>query len=389
MHSVVQNYVVFQDGEVFRARGQIDGGELTADKNAAHVIQAAVDAQEDGGEVYLSRGTFLLNSPINLRTRILLRGSGRATRMIVDGPDFGLICEGSKETVIADLAVLGTANSVAGVVIDNSGDCHVRDVLCQGFASYGFWLRNNTFLSRLQGCTAADNGKANIYLDGLMHGGRGGDFVPNLVANCMTYGGGTGIEGKRAIVINIVGCAVFQPKGYGYYLRDTSNSVVISGCRSFQVEKDAVRVESAHELNISSNIFCWHRGNGLVLRDVSWGAINGNEVIDSGVRTHDGSYTTGIILSENTQGIQITGNTIFNWGDQVPMAYGIVEDESCRNNLIVSNNINFFTQADVVSQGQQTIVRDNLSEKDTAYQNMGKPAYPDYDYSRIEKFTQL
>lgn len=50
---------------------------------------------------------------------------------------------------------------------------------------------------------------------------RAGAFVPNLVTNCTIFGGGKGIETKRAIVLNIVGCMVYQtcsvsePLGHG------------------------------------------------------------------------------------------------------------------------------------------------------------------------------
>jgi hypothetical protein len=81
---------------------------------------------------------------------------------------------------------------------------------------------------------------------------------------------------------NIVGCTVYQPTQYAYHLRRACNSILISGRRSFQVEKHAVVMENTHKLNISSNIFCWHRNYGIVLKDMSWGTVCGNEFIDSG-----------------------------------------------------------------------------------------------------------
>ena len=383
---IQQNYLIYREDGSYHAKGQINSDLLSSSTSAVETIQAAIDivASDGGGEVLLSRGEFVLARAVKLASSVTLRGGGRGTRLVAQS-ETGVLCEGLKGAQVENLAI-HSAGGAVGLILDDCGDCHAQNVLCQGFSDYGIWVRNNTFLSRVQGCTAVDNRKANIYFDQLAQDGRGGDFVPNLIANCTTYGGGTGIEGNRVIVLNIVGCVVFQPANYAYYLHHTSNSVLISGCRSFQVEKDAVRVESTHELNISSNIFCWHRGNGIVLKDVSWGAINGNEVIDSGVRTRDNSYTIGIILSDNTQGVQVTGNTIFNWGDQVPMQHGITEDETCCNNIIANNSINFYTDTDIVANGENTLVKDNLSEKEVAFQGMGRTGFPDYDRERLSQF---
>jgi hypothetical protein len=91
--------------------------------------------------------------------------------------------------------------------------------------------------------------------------------VPNLVTNCIVYGGGKGIECSRTIVLNIVACVIYQSQDVAYYVGNTSNSVLISGCRSFQIGSHAVVADGSHEFNLSSNIFCWHEGHGMLVRD--------------------------------------------------------------------------------------------------------------------------
>jgi hypothetical protein len=212
--------------------------------------------------------------------------------------------------------------------------------------------------------------------------------VPNPVNNSFAYGGGHGFETKRPIVLNIVGCAVFQAKGYGFYLHTTSNSVLISGCRTFQIEKDAVSVDNTAELNVSSNIFCWHRGHGIVMNNVQWATITANNFIDSGVRTRDGSFTNGVVTENKLEGVQVTGNAIFNWGDQNPMTYGITEDETCANNIIANNNINYYTQKDIAAKGKQTLISINIGIGERSFKSMNKPRYPDFDTFRIESFIK-
>ena len=367
--AAVEDLQVYVEGSNVKVRGQITGKivEEGALNEAGSTIQSTVDrlAEEGGGEIRLSRGFFPLEREIRLASRILLRGSGRGTVLQLSGENksgVGLYCKGCEGIAIGDLTILADqeSKSDAGLILDDCGDSEVRNIHAKGFSKYGIWVRNNSFLCKVAGSNVSGNEVANIYLERLEHGGRCGDYVPNLVTNCITYGGGNGIELKRVVVANILGCAVFQPRGHGYYIHDRSNSVIVSGCRSFQCEKNAVLVESSHEINISSNIFCWQRGHGIELSSVTWGAINGNEVIDSGVR-HD-PPTIGIWLHNGTRLVQAVGNTVFNWFDQQPMSVGIKEEEGCDKNIFIGNIINYYTDSEIESHGRNTIVEKNLGD---------------------------
>ncbi len=388
--SISTGYEVFISGDAVKVRRRIDGAELFSGASASEAIQRAVDGLgESGGTVEVHEGRYVLEKELRLADDVWLRGHGRATRLVLapsHETGVGVLCKGLGGARVSDLALKGAddPDAEAGVVLDDCGDCLVHDVFLVGFAGYGVWMRNNSFLCELRGLRAAGNGKAGIFLQRLAQGGRGGDFVPNLVANCVTYGGGKGIEIENSLVVNVVACEVFQPGGVAFHVHDESNSVLISGSRSFQGESDAVVVESSHEINISSNVFCWHRGNGVVLRDVDWGLVNCNEIIDTGVR-HD-PYMTGVVLAGRTKGVQVTGNAIFNWGDQLPMKIGIREEPTCSHNLIAANNVNYCTGEGVLAEGEGTLVTDNVAVTKAAHRSMDRPPYPDFDRSRIEAF---
>ncbi len=175
---------------------------------------------------------------------------------------------------------------------------------------------------------------------------------------------------------------MFETKDIGFHIRNVSNSVLVSGCRTFQIDNDAICVENSHEINISSNIFCWHRGNGIVLRDVTWGSINANNVIDTGVN----KQMVGILMENKTKGLQVTGNSIFNWPGHHPMSVAIKEDSSCMNNQIIANNINH-CNVDISSEGKGTMVQNNISETKQPY--LGKPGSLHEDFikrDRLESF---
>ncbi len=380
-----QGCEVYLDDGTVRARHRASGREVLATADASEAIQAAVDRlPETGGSVLLHEGRYVLRKELHLADNVWLRGSGRATELVLareHDTGVGILCRGLGGALVSDLALKAgeNADAEAGVVLDDCGDCQVRDLFCVGFAGYGVWMRNNSFLCEVRGCRLAENGKAGVFADHLADGGRIGNYVPNLVSGCVVYAGGAGIECRRAIVLNILGCAVYQSAGPAYHIHTTSNSVLVSGCRSFQVSDAAVVVDTAHEINISSNIFCWHLGHGIVVRDVKWGSINANNVIDSGSGRRD-ARLIGILLEGETAGVQVVGNSVFNWGGQLWMEYGIREHASCRNNVILGNNVNFFTEGDVLAEGEGTTCANNVSQKEPSY--LGAPRHPDPFFDR-------
>lgn len=351
--------------------------------DAAHkAVNFAVSCvREKGGEITLGRGDFILDAPIMLANNIWLRGNGRGTKLRVgsrNGSGLGILCDNLVGVEISNLAVTGQDNpqAFAGIVLDACGDCTVHDIFCVGFSGYGIWVRNETMMSEIRGCSLAGNKKANIFFDKHRRG-QHGDFIPNLVTNCKIYGGGKGIDCLETTVLNIVACVIYQTGDIALHIRDVSYSVLVTACRTFQIGRHAVVVENTGEFNLSSNIFCWHTGHGVVVRNCGWGTIAGNEIIDSG------SYNAGVkdftskisdvpsdiplyngISLYNARGFNVTGNTIFNWPQARKLNVGIYEDRTCRKNSFTCNNINYYQKAAVDSSGVESLVNDNVIDAD-------------------------
>lgn len=411
MDSPDQDYLVYLRGNTAVVRGQISGTEVFVSEDAAEVIQYAIARLGSiGGQVTLARGVYALSRPIQLANNVCLHGSGRGTRLIVAGDtpeSCGIYGSGVYGASVTNLSVqspeVGRAGS--GIVLDACGDSRVIDVFCAGFESYGIWVRNNSYLCQIRGCVLAGNRTANLYLDRLNRG-KYGNFIPNLVTNCTIYAGGTGIECNASIVVNIVACVVYQTRGYAYHIHSGSNSVLITGSRSFQITGEAVRVENAHEFNVSSNIFCWHTGHGIVVNNAYWGVISGNEVIDSGSYNPGGPDTRtrfselsgdvplfdGIHLTD-TRGYQVSGNTIFNWSVAPRMNYGIYEDEHCFKNTIVNNTVNYYMASPVHSAGESSLEQTNTGHYEFPYNdavlNAETMTVQSFEPELIEQFLAL
>jgi len=374
-----QGITVYSDAGTFRAITRITHETIHTSSAADATIQAAVDATGgEGGQVFIEQGRYPIAWPIRLRNRVKLSGAGRSTRLEVAG-EAAVLLESLDSAEVADLTIVAATGSSAqaGLILDGCGDCQVTNVLAGGFTGHGIWLRNDSFLCTIRGCSAAGNAKSNIYLQDLAEKGRSGEFLPNLVADCTVYGGGKGIETKRTIVANIVGCCVFQTRDTGFHVHTESNSIVITGCRTFQVGKHAVLLEDTDEFNLSSNIFCWHIEDGVVIRNAHWGAITGNEIIDTGsynsnVPDRTAGWDTlpkdlprysGLKLL-NAQGYSVTGNTIFNWPVCPPMEYGIYEDAASFKNNFTGNNVNLYDKEAVLSLGTESATCNNIGYAD-------------------------
>lgn len=377
-----QDFEIYPSEGGIHVRGRADRTLLLENATPAAAIQAALDACQSGGEVRLLRGEYRIDRPLSLPSGVTLAGNGHGTRIRADfDKGAAITARDSYGIVLRDLVITPApgAKPATGIRLSGCGDCRVTDVRVAGFREHGIHLCNHTFLSHVRGCTVAANGKSNILCESLARGDHG-DFIPNLIADCVIIRGGHGIECSNAIVLNISGCLVYQVTGYGYFLRDRSNSVVISGCRTFQITGSAVRVEGTDELNLSSNIFCWHTRNGIEIEEACWGTISANEVIDSG------SYNGGTkdretrpeqvpadeplydaITLRGAKGFTITGNAIFNWEQSRRMRHAIVEDENSSHNSVSANTINYFDESACDRRGRDGLHSANTDFADTPF----------------------
>ncbi len=406
--SITQTVVLYRQGDVFRALGMIDRKELASGRSAGKVIQAVLDLfkPQHGGRLALEPGLYPLDDPLRVHDGTAVTGSGASTVLSVTAANkagVGILCDSARGISISDLWVDGNLwsnqTSEAGIVLDHCVECRVEGVTCRGFHKYGFHVRNNTGFTKVQGCSGCNNQVSNFFLENLDLDKRGwnrapiGDIIPNLVSDCYAFGGGNGFALSRGVCQDIVGCMVYQAGEAAFYVKNFANSTLISGCRSFQGENQAVLVENSSEVNISSSIFCWHKGHGIEVRNCTWGTISANEIIDSGASSPSGGKY-GLYMHTDVKGIQVTGNCVWSWRDQWPMAAGVFEDEACQDNNISSNLFNEFTQEAIISKGKNTLLANNLSRKHAYTQPepvpFAKPhplrLTPPFDRTRLEEY---
>ena len=381
------NLLVYTDNGVTICKDFYSQKQIYSNKDATKTIRFALDHvnENGGGSIHMAAGLYEISEPLVIGNNIKFEGDGIATKLkfvsstLMEG---AIMVKNADGVMITDLSVMPAEGIEvdAGIIVDNSGLCKIVNIYVFDFHKYGIWLRNRSFLSSIDGCTVGGNKIANIYLDGLSKDGRYGNFIPNLITHTMIIGGGKGIEARNALVTHIIGCMIHQTNDIAIHLHSTSNSILISGCRTFQISNDALVIENTDELNVTANIFSWHEGNGIVIKNSAWGNISGNEFTDTGSfnpGTRD--QTSGIeelpvgfegkvaILMKNVTGFHVGGNAIFNWGVCPKMKYGIEEDSLSHNNILSGNNINYFALKGIKSAGTGTLILNNISHGEIPY----------------------
>ncbi len=390
--TTTQDLLIITDGVQFRLLNQGDRTEVGRGEDAAVLIQESVDflSRNGGGELELGRGVYPINQTIRIGSNVSVVGKGSGTRLeaAVDLESV-LATENSHGVRLRSFCVTnaGKGKAAVGLLVKQAADFQAQDIVFKGMTRFGLHMLSGCGLCEIRGCRAYNCEEAGYCMQDLYEQGALGSFVPNLLSNCVAAGGGVGFSVRRAVVLNLLGCIVFQSGSHGFELTYESNSVALTGCRTFQVGGDAYTCHQANEINLTGNVFCWTRGNGIVLSKTTWGTISGNEIIDSGVRTADGSHRHGILITNETRGLQISGNAIFNWADQCPMHVGVEEDASCYGNNIIGNSINYYRKSGLISKGQDTVVDHNLCAGNWYMWDPSKP-YPDFDRDRLMGFIE-
>jgi parallel beta-helix repeat protein len=412
-------YEIYKNEGITILRERYTGKIMHENAVDSEVFEHALEllSNDNGGRLDIGTGEFTLDRSLVAGNNVTLAGQGKHTKLLFTGQadnGTGILIKDVQDVEIVDLMILSRDQNVrAGIVVDNSGSCHIRDSKIIGFSEHGVIFRNNTFFSTVEGCELGGNLISNILLEELAKEGKYGDFLPNTISNNMIVGGGKGIETKRAIVANIIGCTIYQTGDVGIHLHSISNSVLISGCRTFQIGGHAVLVEDSDELNVSSNIFCWHTGSGIVVKNSAWGTISANEFIDNG------SYNPGVlnntitfdevsepielkdgVVLNNVSGFSVGNNAIFNWGVCPPMDNGIVEDASSYQNIISNNTINYYENQAIDARGSESVIKDNTFKAYVPYTQLKHVANKDsvrqgrvnviqsFDRSMIEEYLE-
>ncbi len=360
-----QSYIVYKDANHYTCIRDSDKEKLIQSESASKVIQFAVDQCQikGGGEIILGKGFFELDTPIRLKDNIWLHGKRRGTELKLKKPNKTCIeLIGANNVQISELTVTtgDNGNSLTGIYGVNSKNCKIQDAFIMGFVNSGLSFSGNSSGLIINRCIFIENNLVHIYLEAI------NDISKSTIgiSNCTFFGGGCGIktEKKDNATCGLKICDNIYSYQKGMAIDTDFDSVIISGNKLYWIESDGMRIKGK-DFVISGNINSWIRGHGLVLDGAHKGIILGNNFTDLGVRYRDGMRKCGIAMYYSSQ-ITISGNSIWNFGDQGHMEYAVYEDKSCSDNIIRANTGWFHAFPNAFkSSGAGTIVEDNTSNQ--------------------------
>ncbi len=359
-----QPYTVYKDADSYVCINAVKK-ELKSGSSASEIIQYAVNLCEKAGsgELILGKGFFKLDAPIKVSGKVWLHGKRRGTELQLKSPNTTCFeinrATGARITEMA-FTRGDNGNSVSGISMKDSKNCQINDVIFLGFAGSGLSITGDSYDVTIDRCTFVDNGQSHI----LMKGVTGRKEQPIIVSNGIFLRGGYGILTKKEGVES----QGLQAKNNAFaYLRgatiDTDfDYATITGNRVYWGESDGMRVKGKG-LYFSGNTNSWIRGHGLVLDGAKDGEVIGNNITDLGSRYRDGMRKCGIYLC-NSENMTISGNSIWNFGDQGHMEYAVYEASSCKNNTITFNTGWFHAYPNAFeSMGEGTAVENNTSNQ--------------------------
>jgi hypothetical protein len=360
-----QDYMIYKDNGKFICIDLETKNKLIENNSASEVIQFAIDKSHNqgGGEIMLGKGFFELSTPLRLKDNIWLHGKRRATELQLKAPNDRCIeLIGVSNVRVSELTFSpgNNDNLTTGIYGENTSNCNIHDILLLSFAQSGIYLTKNNSEIDINRCTFIDNVQEHIFLNEI----RGSNQSSVVVSNCTFFAGGYGIKGinrkyktNKLKIKNNISAYLKGP------LIDTNaDSVVVYGNRIYWGQSDGMRIKGKG-FHIEGNMNCWIRGHGLVLDGAKDGTVEGNNITDLGVRSRDGMRKCGVVMY-NTSQVTISGNSIWNWGDQGYIEYAIYEDENCSNNKMFANAGWFHAHPDgFKSFGTESSLFDNTSNQ--------------------------
>ena len=138
--------VTHEDGK-FQVYGTKPREVQFTDPSASKTIQWAIDNAGKKGKVILSRGIYLLNQPVDIKSGVGLSGQGRGTELRLTATnELAIRIQNVKNVQVDHLAVTpgdSKSNGTVGILLDGVDGGSISHVLAVGFSKYGLQVKNS------------------------------------------------------------------------------------------------------------------------------------------------------------------------------------------------------------------------------------------------------
>lgn len=267
------------------------GADLTGTNDSAAAIQAAVTAAGYGGCVYLPKGTYKVNSAINLPavtgtiSGVTILGEGPSTAIKPGVTLTNVFYVTGTNTTFQNLTIDATAvPSTNGIHVDylnNSGTgCHVNNCTIIGFVS-GILSKGLNHIY-----------EENFFLNNTTHINSADDCRNSSVSKNHMLGGNIGI-------------GLYQTTTQAEGVRISDNTILVTGGNGAGID-----IEAGLEITIYCNIIDQTGTDsvGIYIHPVSPKGASSIKMIGNWIAAGEDSY--GVFANGNNSHLQFTNNTI-------------------------------------------------------------------------------
>jgi len=285
------SYIIFKDGNLYKAKNGTTGCIEFSGADAATVIQSAIDAlPAEGGIVFIKTGNYYITKTLQIfKSNVWLKGEGRASTLFLAGN-------------VDMITMIGGEAYKLGIKIT---DLSLNGEKGKGYTSHGI---------RIGGASRV------------------------LIDNCIIAKfGGDGIRIEEQDTASSYACWITRNwiadvDGYGILLRYNEGTSIVDNDIEF-TGKDGIRaVTVVGAIRIADNVINEPAENGIYLWGVSSFNIIGNHIW---APNHNGILVVG---GGDYQHI-IASNEIINASKAASGTYDGIEIGNARNGIIIGNLI--------------------------------------------------
>lgn len=211
-------------------------------------IQAAHDAATAGDTIKLLNQTYTGTTQLNITKAITLEmQTGTVLAFTLSSGTAGIYINAASPPIryvtIKGGTITGTGDSTRhGIYVNGGINTRLEDLSISGF-SKGIYFAATSYLNTISRVTVADSASDGFYF------ASGGAATTTAVRHCYSNrAGGNGYSFNGGHYNSLIGCAVDNSTGYGYYFSNTTASLIGSGAESNA--KPAIYALNNSKLNI-------------------------------------------------------------------------------------------------------------------------------------------
>ena len=359
--SIPANYTVYLSGSTYYAEAALPGGTDYEKATATLAIQAAIDGLTGSRswlEKVVIKGNFTIGQ-ITIPSYTIIEIHGKLTLAAATNDDMFRPEDNATNIIIKGGVLNGNkANQTAGSSFRFSATANesyilFEDIEITGFKEHGIQLSSGTSDQiRINKCEIHTNDGSGIR--------AACDEV--VITNCEIYSNGAaGVLAYQVHNIEVLNCFIHDNVSDGVYLSEVYHSIV-ENC-IFSTNRAGVYIlNSSYENIVNANTFEDSERQAVYIYQSSRNVVT-NNICKNSSQDVDNTYDA-IALEDDTTTYStyniVTGNQIYD--DAANQSkYGIKEENAGDDYNIIENNIiNGPVTANILWQGVNSLVRDNI-----------------------------